>query len=92
MLGYVAFLILLIIFELNMAALVRPIFAIVLAAAIAADSSCSTRDFIMEDSDLVKKRKRLEKERSESCFKRNGPDTFGPSTLNWNQYFYFSDC
>ena len=55
MLGYVAFLILLIIFELNMAALVRPIFAIVLAAAIAADSSCSTRDFIMEDSDLVKK-------------------------------------
>jgi hypothetical protein len=32
----------------------------------------------MEDSDLVKKRKRLEKERSESCFKRNGPDIFGP--------------
>ena len=32
----------------------------------------------MEDSDLVEKRKRLKKERSESCFKRNGPDTIGP--------------
>ena len=85
MLDYVAFLILQIIFELNMAALVRPIFAIVLAAAIAADSSCSTRDFIMEDS---------EKREIRKLFQSNEMVLIPLAllALNWSQYFYFSDC
>ena len=81
MLGYVPFLILLVIFKLNMAALV----AIVLAAAIAADSSCSTRDFIMEDS---------EKREIRKLFQSNEMVLIPLAllALNWSQYFYFSDC
>ena len=48
----------------------------------------------MEDADSVKKTETTGKERSESRFKRNGPDTFGwPSWLRIgaDSYFYFGD-
>lgn len=61
-----------------MTSIIRPVFALILTAIVASDSSDFVKETILEDPPLVKKRKQLEKEREECLFKRNSCDVYGP--------------